>query len=713
MINWFKYPFIRLLVPFSIGIWLCFSFLWNDAVFDFRQFLPIAALMSVSLFMISRFVMAYSRRWIFGLILDILLILIGVLVVRIRGDDLDVRSISFCDGETADAFVARVSECPTVKEKSVKVVLEMMAVRSDDSIREATGSVMSYFERSEKSENIRYGDVIVFFDPPDEVEPPRNPEQFDYKRYLSRKGISRQVYLRADRWMLSGMNLSNPIYRFSYWLRDYLLSTMQKLGITGDEFAVASAILIGYDDTLPPELRNSYVAAGAMHILCVSGMHVGVVFMVFSYLLFFLDKRKRWQNMLRQSVLLLLIWTYALLAGLAPSILRATIMLSFVIVGEMLGRKNILLNSLAASAFLLLTINPANLFDIGFLLSYAAVVGIVVLQKPIYCVFYIKNRFIDKIWELTSVSLAAQFATASFSIFFFNQFPLYFWLSNLFMTPVSTVVIIGGMVMLLLSFIPYINMAIAWIVKWMIFLMNYFVCAIENLPLSIVKGLYINDLEFVCLVVIFVLVMMVVKLREKKKVFAIACIMLIFSASQLIREVTQRKQMSFTVYSLSKGTAVDFVCGNEHVLLCDTTVYRNPEIASFSIDNHLIREGVYKIGSFLPFDSLSFENLYVKKRGSMVSFGDDLIGFSDKKACCGVELASKCHFDYFVLYGSDYVDLKKLLNCYMIDLLIIDNSIPEYLRVKIIEMADEVGQKYYDVKSQGAFICKRNVVVSN
>lgn len=707
MINWFKYPFVRLLMPLSVGIWIGFSFLENDVSLDFEMFLLAVVTLSVSLAAVSKFVKDYSARWIFGFSLNILLILIGVLVVRIRGDDIDARNISFCDGENVDAYVARVSECPTIKEKSVKVILEMMAVRSDDSIRGSTGNVMSYFERSEKSENIRYGDVLVFFDPPDEIEPPSNPEQFDYKRFLSRKGISRQVYLRNDRWMSLGMNLSNPIYRFSYWLRDLLLGTMLKLGITGDEFSVASAILIGYDDTLPQELRDSYVAAGSMHILCVSGMHVGVVFMVFSYLLFFFDKRKRWQNLARQTILLIVVWTYALLAGLAPSILRATIMLSFVISGEMLGRKNVVLNSLAASAFLLLIANPSNLFDIGFLLSYSAVVGIVELQKPIYCVFYIKNRFIDKIWELTAVSLAAQFATASFSIFFFNQFPLYFWLSNLFMTPISTIVIIGGMILMLLSFIPYINIAIAWIVKWMIFLMNYFVCAVENLPLSIIKGLYMNDLEFVCLVLIFVLVMMAVNLKDKRMVFASVFMLLVFGVSQLSRAVAQRKQTAFTVYSLSKGTAADFVCGNEHVMFCDTAVFRDPQIASFSVEGHLIGEGVYKNGSLLPFDSVCFDNSYLKKRENMISFGNDLIGFYDKKACFGVELASKCHFDYFVLYGSENIDLNELMNCYIIDLLIIDNSIPEYLRRKIIKKAEDAGQKYYDVKSQGAFILEK------
>ena len=163
---------------------------------------------------------------------------------------------------------------------------------------------------------------------------------------------------------------------------------MRDLGIEGDEYAVAAAILLGYDDTLPTELRQKYVAAGSMHILCVSGMHVGVVFMVFSYLLGFLNRHKPWQNVLKQSLLLLLIWFYALLAGLAPSILRSTIMLSFVIIGGMLKREGVLLNSLAASAFLLLCIDPANLFNVGFLLSYCAVIGIVVLQRPIYNLFY-------------------------------------------------------------------------------------------------------------------------------------------------------------------------------------------------------------------------------------------------------------------------------------------------------------------------------------
>jgi len=688
MINWFKYPFIRLLMPFALGIWLSFSCFDSLSKHELKLVLTVIATFGVALFVVASVVKEYKYRWVFGVILNLHLILIGVAIVHIRNDDLE---------EDCDVWVARLAECPAEKEKSVKAIVKM---QSDESL------VMTYFEKNERSLNLKYGDVIVFYEPPKVVESPKNPEQFDYQKYLFRKGVLRQVYLKDDSWVKLKENRASPVYRFSYWLRDFLLNMMKSLGINDDEYAVAAAILLGYDDTLAPELRQKYVAAGSMHILCVSGMHVGVIFMVFSYMLAFLNRRKRWQNVMKQTLLLILIWFYALLAGLAPSILRSTIMLSFVIVGDMIKRDGVLLNSLAASAFMLLCVNPANLFDVGFLLSYCAVVGIVELQKPIYRLIYIKPRILDKIWEMTSVTLAAQIATAPLSIYYFHQFPMYFWLSNLFMTPISTVVIMGGMIMLLIFFIPYINIGVAFCVKWMIYLMNFVVSWIENLPLSIVKGLYINDLEFLCLIMAFLLLMMTIEHKRKLMLLGILSMLLIFSISQLTRAVMRQNQMSFTVYSIRKATAIDFVCGNEHVLLCDSMVMNEPSVASFSIENNLVKEGVYSNGTFLLADGNDFSNFYMKKRDNIISFGEKIIGISDEKSNFGVKLPYRPHFDYFIVKGKENVDLEQLLNYYVIDLLIIDGSVPDYLSKKIIKKAEEMGQKCYDVKSSGAFVLK-------
>lgn len=687
MINWFKYPFIRLLIPFILGIWLSFSF-FDLSDGQLTGILVTVAFFGVALFLIASAVKDYKYRWVFGLILNIHLILIGVAIVHIRDDDLNADK---------DVFVARLAECPTERERSVKVIMEM---QSD------VGLVMAYFEKNDRSLALKYGDVIAFYEPPDIVEPPENPEQFDYQKYLFRKGILRQVYLKNDSWESLNFNLVNPIFAFSYRLRDFLLKTMRELGIEGDEYAVAAAVLLGYDDTLPAELRQKYVTAGSMHILCVSGMHVGVVFMVFSYLLVFLNKRKQWQHLFKQLLLLSLIWFYALLAGLAPSILRSTIMLSFVILGNMLKREGILINSLAASAFLLLCIDPANLFNVGFLLSYCAVVGIVVLQKPIYRLFYTKYKILDKIWELTSVTLAAQIATAPFSIYYFHQFPVYFWLSNLFMGPISTVVIIGGMLMLLICFLPYINIGVAFCVKWMVYIMNLVVSWIENLPLSIVKGLYINTLEFVCLIIALLLIMMTVEHKRKIMVFGVLSMLLIFSVSQLARAFNQRSQMSLTVYSTNKNTAIDFVCGTGHVLLCDTVVMSDPSVITFSIENNIVKEGVFSNGVMVLLDTISYDNCYMKKRGNIISFGGKTIGIMDEKSSFGVKMPFRPHLDYFVVHGRNRNDLNMILNCYVIDLLIIDGSVPNYMSKKIIQKAEEIGQRYYDVKSAGAFVLK-------
>jgi competence protein ComEC len=480
----------------------------------------------------------------------------------------------------------------------------------------------------------------VFLTNPEEVGEPSNPEQFNYKDYLYKRGVTHQVYLKSSAWSDMNRNESNPIYSFSYWIRDFLLETMRDLGIKEDEYAVASAILLGYDDSLPHELRQKYVAAGAMHILCVSGLHVGVVFMVFSYMLFFIDEKKKIHRVVKQLILLILIWFYALIAGLAPSILRATIMLSFVIIGNIINRKGVLLNSLAASAFILLCVNPANLFDIGFLLSYAAVIGIVVLQKPISRIFYSKYKIVNKIWEITSVTIAAQIATVPFTIYYFHQFPIYFWLSNLFMTPISSVVIIGGMILLLVFFVPYINNVIAFVVSKMIWLMNYGVSWIESLPFSIVKGLYINELQFIILLLLLLSVLFFVELRNKKMLFFMMIMMCCFLLVNIYNLQRQRHQKEMVVYSINNATAIDFIEGKNHVLVADSAFFKDESAFSYNIENFLVSRGVF-YGGKMELLSEDFDWNFVKKRKSSVHFrkyGNNHVDKTRKacynKVCC-------------------------------------------------------------------------------
>lgn len=706
MISWFKYPFIRLLIPLSIGILL--AFFLRNITFSEKYVLfslIILFILLLLMFLTSVMVKNYRYRFFFSLFMIVFLILLGFFFVKIQDYNFIINDLSKIECVPA-YYVARLVECPAEKENSIKVMMEILQIKDNyGQFYDNDSKLIAYFEKNEKSHSLKYGDCITFITNPEIVEKPPNPEQFDYKEYLYKKGVSHQVYLKSDAWMCLDHNMANPIYQFSYWIRDFLLATMQRLGVQDDEYAVAAAILLGYDESLPLDLRQKYVAAGAMHILCVSGLHVGVIFMVFSYMLVFLNDRKKYQHLLKHLVLLLLIWFYALLAGLAPSILRATIMLSFVLIGNIINRKGILLNSLAASAFILLCINPSNLFDIGFQLSYVAVIGIVILQKPISKMFYFKYKILNKIWEITSVTIAAQIATAPFTIYYFHQFPMYFWLSNLFMTPVSSIVIIGGMIMLLIFFVPYLNDVVAWIVSKMIYLMNYGVSWIESLPNSIIKGLYINDVQFVLLLLLLLSLMFFVELKRRRIIIYMMIFVSLFIVADIHHNLQKKNQKEMIVYSINNMTAIDFISGDEHLLLADSVFFDDESAFSYNIENFLIKKGLYNTGEKAFFKD-DFDANFVKKRKNVVIFDEKLIGMTDGSDFSYDELSYKIPLDYMVLYGRRRKDLKKLLNVYTIDYLIIDGSVPSYLMADLVRDADSLGIKCHSVREEGAILIK-------
>lgn len=708
MINWFKYPFIRLLLPFVVGILLGYHLKIETLLGQFIQLaLLIQLVLLVQLVLVSKLIKSYHFRWIFAVLLNLFFLISGFTMVKVRDISLNARHISQIDF-ISEYWVCRLSECPVEKEKSIKVILEVIGTKNDTSaFHKIDGKLMAYFEKDEKVKSLKYGDFIAFVTNPKVIDKPLNPEQFNYKEYLVKKGITHQVYLKRDTWLGLNYNKSNPIFRFSYCIRNFLLDTMKRLGIQGDEYAVAAAILLGYDDSLPMDLRQQYVATGSMHILCVSGLHVGIIFMVFSYMLIFFNNKKQWQHIVKHLLLLFMIWFYALLAGLAPSILRATIILSFVIFGNIIKRKGIFLNSLSASAFILLCIKPSNIFDVGFLLSYMAVIGIVILQRPILKLFYFKYKIFNKIWEIISVTIAAQIATAPLSIYYFHQFPVYFWLSNLFMTPISFIVITGGMLMLIIFFIPYLNNIIAWIISKMIFVMNFAVSWIESLPKSIIKGLYITNIQFIMLVMIFSALLFFVKLKDKKILYLIMVLFCLFCLLNMKKIVDQRYTKEMTIYSINNMIAIDFISGNDHLLICDSIMIDNQSAISYNIENYWIKLGLYGKGKSICMEE-NCDEIFVKKKGNLISFDGKLIGLCDGKDLYKEKLKFRIPLDYLIIYGRQRMDLSSLLSVYDFDYLIIDGSVPSYSMDKLAEDARKNELNYYSVRDKGAFILCKN-----
>lgn len=698
MTDYAKYPFVRMLIPFALGIWCCVCL----PAFRLPTFTLVA--IALALFVLA-IVMAFSLKsyrhnWIFGAIMACYLVLAGYALTRAH--EAEVQKSYFRNYETdAQYYVARVYDYPTERPNSIRTVLDL-EYQFGDSLpsRPVSGKVMAYFPKSDSAFILRYGDLIAIPAPIREVSPPLNPGEFDYRDYLGRKGITGQIFLKDEDWLDLNVNNANPIYAFSYRFRDVLLASLQRSGLSDNEFGVAAAILLGYDDNLADEVRKNYVAAGSMHILCVSGMHVGIIYLLASFLLSFLN-RKKWQKTLKQVLLLALIWFYALIAGLSPSILRSALMISLVIIGEIIHRKGFIINSIAASAFILLCVNPNNLFEIGFLLSYSAVIGIVVLQRPIYSWFVFKNKLLDRAWEITAVALAAQVATIPFTLFYFNQFTTYFWLSNLFMTPISFLVVISGMVLLLVSWIPYLNILVGYLVWGAVYVMNWVVARIEGIPFSIIKGLYINEVEFTLLLVALLLVLLMVLLQKRQLFLGVLGALLLLMASVTIRLYSTESQQGMTIYSLRNHTAIDFVRGGEHILLADSTLMADEGTVDYSLKGAWAQRHLSSHPQVFGFEE-DYENGYLRKKTNLLSFNGKLLALWDDDCQVKDSLSYRLPVDYLLVFGKQRPDVKSINNAFVAQLLIIDGSVPRYLAEKWVAQAEESQLPYYDVGG-GAF----------
>jgi competence protein ComEC len=348
-----------------------------------------------------------------------------------------------------------------------------------------------YFQKSEETAKLLSGDRICIDTKIKFIDNQLNIGNFDYRAYMNKKGIYFTAYIAKYQWKKIGKNEKKTIYSISHKIQQYLTQLLKKSGMNGDEFAVTAAILLGNDDEMDEEVKRAYSAAGTSHILCVSGMHVGIIYMLINFLLKFLDKRKS-SKRFKMIVLVFIIWFYSCITGLSPSVQRAACMFSFVSFGHWLQRNSNVFHSLFTSLFILLLINPSLIFEVGFQLSYAAVFGIVMFQGKICRLWKTKNKVLHYFWELATVSIAAQLGTFPIAVYYFGQFPNYFLISNLSVILLSFIIVINGIAVLVFSFSTTLASFLSMLLNAEVKTMNTLVRIIEQLPGSVSEGLYLH-----------------------------------------------------------------------------------------------------------------------------------------------------------------------------------------------------------------------------
>lgn len=347
------------------------------------------------------------------------------------------------------------------------------------------------------------------------IDTKKHPSAFDYKEYLSKKRIHHQFIIDSTAIIAYKKNTQFNVWQFTHALKARLINTLRSNINDEESFEMATALLLGERADIDADVMANYSKTGTIHIISVSGLHVGIIYIVLLKLINILPLLKK--LFIKTSLIITLIWIYACLTGLPASVIRSALMISFLCIGKAINNRTNPMNHIAASALFILTYNTNYLFDVGFQLSYLAVIGIVYLQKPIYNL-YLPKTVVDKyIWLTFSVSIAAQLFTLPLCIYYFHQFPNYFLIANLLAIPLSSIALYAAISNLIFANIPYLNKLCEWVITYSIQYLNRYLEHIANLPGAVTEIELWTMFECICFAC--TLMCLLLLLKEKLKVF--------------------------------------------------------------------------------------------------------------------------------------------------------------------------------------------------
>lgn len=441
-------------------------------------------------------------RQLTGSLATLLVVLHGYLLTGLHTESGREDHLLHIGEEVAGYQAVVVSEADR-RDGAFKAVLSIEQVRTAQGWQPATGKVMAWLKtEGQQGERPLYGTRLLLNGAPREVSPPINPGEFDYQRFLRRKNIWHQHFAEPGMWQAIGYDPPWAVLALSFRLRRAGEELFNRLLEDPAVQSVAVALVLGIRERLAEDLRDAYAAAGAMHVLAVSGLHVGIIFQLFTLLLGPLRNLKggRWLFLFSS---LLILWLFALVSGFSPSVLRAALMFSLVAIARAFRRDTNIYNTIGLTAFILLCAEPYMLFQAGFQLSFAAVLGIVYFHPLLNNWWELRHPLLRYAWSLAAVTIAAQLATTPITLYYFQQFPVYFLPANLLVVPLAVGAVYVGVITLLLGWLATISgewlfflaeMA-ACVFEWGLILLNTIVQFFHYLPGSLAAGVYVSGPE--------------------------------------------------------------------------------------------------------------------------------------------------------------------------------------------------------------------------
>lgn len=588
-------PFVSMVLCFITGILLAD---WLMSFLDISQFvfMGLALLLAVTSggFYFKRVKIAFGVS--FSLFLVMIAACCEVTVELQRNDEIQaLQSINYT------AYEAEIRSLPEKRRKSLRLEATVTRVLNNGQwVGIHSNSLISIDPGSDIIP--KPGDHIVVWGKLERPLAALNPAQFDYRQYLRNKGILWTDYLRPGSFevVTNAVWRNNPAswsIQVSQWADEQFRQHIRN----GKAYGLVKAMLLGRRDDLGTDQVDDYVASGTVHILSVSGMHVAIIFLVISFLLGWI---KRWEygRFLYLFLVIALLGFYAMVTGLPPSVQRATLMCIVFVIAEVFSRKHHAMNTLAISAFLILVFDPSALYDVGFQLSYLAMTGIFLLYEPILSLFAPGNRVIKYVWQVSALSFAAQLATFLLSLYYFHQFPTYFWLVNPFVVLFTNILLPAAIVLLLVSVLNviWIEWVVSKVVEMAAWLTDFSVAIPKLLPGYLIENLHLDRVEVVFLYVLLLMIWYACFAREYgylKYSVAVAALFLTYSLGGSMANYMDDDQVAHRV---PKHAVMSFKHGNTLYIASDAGFAADRDAYNFYIKNYAVSKEIGEVVFVTP-----------------------------------------------------------------------------------------------------------------
>lgn len=595
----------------------------------------------------------------------------------------------------SDYLKVQVIDEPQLKNDIVR--LKTRVLRSYKSNKRVTGQLLVSIKIDSFTKPIKYGDRFYIPGTFQDIPEPRNPHEFDVKNWYKRQNLHQQIFTEAKQLVFIDSNQGNPLISWALIIRKDQVELFRKLLKQDEANAVASTLILGYRADLSEDTLNAYAKTGTIHALSVSGMHVGIIYLVINFLLSFLDNSKP-RRVVKLFLALTLIWLYAIVAGLAPSILRSAIMLSVFIIGNTFKQHQNSYNLLCFSAFWILIYNPFLIYDVGFQLSYFSVFGLIAFQPLIYAWFHFDAFLLDKLWSSIALSLAAQLSTFPLAMYYFHQFPAYFLFSNLFiLLPVSLIMYVG--LVIILARMHFL----APVFEWLITFTNEGLRWISKLPYASISGIWMDHFQLAILSICLTAGVLAFIYFNKKLLFLCLamCCMLLLKVAYDQHERAKQKRIIF--FSLRNSAAIAFIYKDRAWLLSD-----HPQTAKnikYFVIPALEQSGVQKITQL---------KLHERHKSDFLQLKDHQLTFFNYKLMLAdtcfnhKKLNNHMNFDAINVTLNSRIDLDPLLSMTTAGRLIIDGSIATYRAEYYENVANNFNIPVYNLKIKKAYLINLN-----